>query len=415
MKLYQRVRSAVYGAYMAWKGVSYDFSPWRGKIFLGIENSTLATNETIFSIITRLSNIMATLPLKLYKSFDVIDTDTSDTLINSPNVNATGFDFIRQLEVSRNESGNGYALIQRNIRMQVENLWILQSNYVVPVLDTDTRELWYEVMGASNQRYLVHNMDMIHVKHISGSGSLKGISPIDVLKNANDFDKAVREFSLKEMQGAQNSFILKYGANIDEKKRQAVIDDFKRFYQDNGGILFQEPGVEINALDRKYVAADTFTSERITRSRVANVFNVPTTMLNDTEGQSYSSNEQLMRMFVDLTLMPIVRQYEQEFNRKLLTPTERKSGRYFKFNVNSLLRGDTAARTSFYNMMLRSGGMKPDEVRRLEDLPPEGGNADKLWVSGDLYPIDMDPSQRKATATPTPSKGGEENEQGQEE
>ncbi len=30
-----------------------------------------------------------------------------------------------------------------------------------------------------------------------------------------------------------------------------------------------------------------------------------------------------------------------------------------------------------------------------EDEPPVGGNASKLWVSGDLYPIDMDPTQRK--------------------
>lgn len=47
-----------------------------------------------------------------------------------------------------------------------------------------------------------------------------------------------------------------------------MIEDFKRFYKENGGILFQEPGVEIDPIERKYVAADTFTSERITRSRL---------------------------------------------------------------------------------------------------------------------------------------------------
>ena len=71
-------------------------------------------------------------------------------------------------------------------------------------------------------------------------------------------------------------------------------------------------------MERKYFASDTLASERITRSRVANVFNVPVTFLNDTEGQSYSSNEQLMIQFVQMTLTPIVRQYEQEMNRKLL-------------------------------------------------------------------------------------------------
>ncbi|MDX2330456.1 phage portal protein, partial [Sinorhizobium medicae] len=41
----------------------------------------------------------------------------------------------------------------------------------------------------------------------------------------------------------------------------------------------------------------------------------------------------------------------------------------------------------------------PDEVRRLEDMPPKGGAADQLWVSGDLYPIDMDPTLRKGVKT----------------
>lgn len=391
-------------AYMAWKGAGYDFSNWMGKTFWGIENSTLATNETIFSAITRLSNSMATLPLKLYKDYDIAHNSASDVLINDPNPNMTGFEFIRNMETCRNEKGDAYGLIERDLRMQIEKLTILNPDKVNPVLEQNTKELWYEVMSDTGNRYYIHNMDMLHTKHIVGSGGLHGISPIKVLTNATDFDKAVREFSLKEMQSSSNSFIIKYASNIDPDKRQRVIDDFKRFYKDNGGILFQEPGVDIKEMDRKYVAADTLATERITKSRVANVYNMPVTMLNDTEGQSYSSNEQLMRMYVDLTLMPTVRQYEQEFNKKLLTPVERKAGFYFKFSIGALLRGDMAARTAYYQMMIRNSGMKPDEIRRLEDLPPQGGNADKLWISGDLYPIDMDPKDRKTTTTKSNSE-----------
>jgi HK97 family phage portal protein len=397
LQWWSRLKSAISGAVAGWKGANFDFTNWMGRIFWGIDNSTLATNETIFSVITRLSNSLASLPLKLYRNYEFAFNQAADTLINSPNPNMTSFEFIRNLETIRNEKGNSYALIERDVRGQVARLMPLNPDYVEPIFDVDTAELWYQVIG-NNGTYYFHNMDVLHFKHIIGSGGVKGISPIKVLTNTNDFDKAVREFSLKEMQSAPNSFILKYGANVDTDKRQRVIDDFKRFYQDNGGVLFQEPGVEINPIERKFIAADIFTSERITRSRVANVFNVPVTMLNDTEGQSYSSNEQLMRMFVQLTLMPIVRQYEQEFNRKLLTQAERKAGFYFKFNVNALLRGDTAAQGDYYTKAIRSGWMKPNEVRQLEDYPPEP-EGDKLWISGDLYPMDMDPTQRKGVKT----------------
>ncbi|GAA0434478.1 phage portal protein [Virgibacillus salarius] len=403
MKWVGKFKGAVKGAAAGWKGAIYDFSSWVGRKFWGIDNSKLVTNETIFSVITRLSNTLSSLPLKMYQNYDVVHNQASDVLTNAPNDNMHSFDFINKMEVSRNEYGNAYAVIIRDIRMQPEALIPIDPSYVTPFINTDDEALWYEVIGAGGTYYF-HNMNMIHVKHITGSSRWKGVSPIDVLKNTLLYDKAVQEFSLSEMQ-KKESFVLKYDTNLVKEKKDAVVEDFRRFYKENGGILFQEPGVEIKDIEKKYFASDTLKSERITRSRVANVFNVPVSFLNDSEGQSYSSNEQMMIQFVQMALTPIVRQYEHEFNLKLLTKEDRKKGYYFKFNLGGLLRGDTAARTQFYQAGIRGGWFKQDEVRRFEDLPPEGGNASKLWVSGDLYPIDMDPTQRKST-----SKSGDSDE-----
>jgi hypothetical protein len=49
-------------------------------------------------------------------------------------------------------------------------------------------------------------------------------------------------------------------------------------------------------------------------------------------------------------------------------------------------------------MMIRSSGMTPDEVRQYEDLPPKGGKAAELWISGDMYPLEMDPTLRKGVS-----------------
>lgn len=384
---------AIKAAVTSWSGQGFDFSNWFGRIFWGVDNAKLATNETIFSVISRISNTLSSLPIKLYQNYDLKINQAADVVINNPNPNMTSFEAFNKIEVSRNETGNGYALIIRDIRMQPEQLIPIDSTYVTPFINTDDSELWYQVT-TNNGTYYIHNMDMFHVKHITGASRWAGISPLDVLKNTLDYDKAVQEFSLSEMQ-KKDSFILKYGANVDTDKRQRIIDDFKRFYQDNGGILFQEPGVELSDIQRKYFASDTLSSEKITRSRVANVFNVPVSFLNDGDGQGFSSNEQMMIQFVQMTLTPIVRQYEQELNRKLLTSADRKAGFYFKFNLGGLLRGDTAARTQFYQMMIRSSGMTPDEVRQYEDLPPKGGKASELWISGDMYPLELDPILRK--------------------
>lgn len=391
-----------------WSGQGFNFSNWMGRTFWGIENSQLATNETIFSVVSRLANTVSALPIKLHQNYDVIQNTASDVLINEPNQNMSSFDLLNAMEVSRNEHGNGYALILRDIRMQPSEILPLEPSIVTEFINKDDNSLWYEVRGESNTIY-IHNTDMIHVKHIRGPNRWRGLSPLNVLANTIKYDRAVQEFSLSEME-KKESFILSYAANVDADKRAQIIADFRRFYSENGGILFKEPGVDIDAIEKKYFASDTLASERITRSRVANVFNVPVSFLNDTEGGTLASNEQQMIQFVNMTLLPIVRQYEHEFNRKLLTKQDRKKGLYFKFNLGGLLRGDTAARTAYYQAAIRSGWLSQDDVRRYEDEPPVGGNASKLWVSGDLYPIDLPISERKSSATSSTVEGGGKSE-----
>lgn len=393
MNIWSKFKASLYTAYASWKGQGYDFSLWQGKTFWGIDNSQLATNETIFSVITRLANTISSLPIKLYKKYDVVNNDLSDLLIE-PNNNMAGWELINKLEVARNEHGNGYAVILRNHLMHPQSLMILDNTQVTPLIANETNELWYELRLNDRTSY-VHNMNMLHVKHITGPNRVEGISPLKVLKNALQYDKAVQEFSLSEME-KKESFKLEYGANVSEDVQKKVIANFKRFYNENGGILFQEPGVTIDKLEKTYNSADTISSEKITRTRVANVFNIPLSFLNE-QGGSFASNEQLMTQFVQMTLMPIISQYEHEFNRKLLTREQRNQGFYFKFSINGLLRGDTAARTNYYQAAIRNGWLSQDDVRRYEDEPPVGGNASKLWVSGDLYPIDMPINERKGT------------------
>ena len=52
--------------------------------------------------------------------------------MNEPNPNMTGFEWINKIEVSRNETGNGYATIIRDIRFQAESLIPIESAYVTP-------------------------------------------------------------------------------------------------------------------------------------------------------------------------------------------------------------------------------------------------------------------------------------------
>ncbi|MCH4329400.1 phage portal protein [Staphylococcus haemolyticus] len=380
----------------------YDFSPWRNKSFWGNINNTLETNETIFSAVTRLANSLSSMPIKLYEDYKVINTNVSELLTISPNNSVSSYDFINQIETVRNEKGNAYVLIERDTFSQPSKLYLLNSDIVNIAIENNSREVYYIIHAASGNKLIIHNMDMLHFKHIVGSNMLKGISPIDVLKNTTDFDAAIRKFNLSEMQ-KPDSFVLKYGSNIDVKKRKSVIENFKQFYEENGGFLFQEPGVEIDPITKKYVSEDIVASENLTRERVANVFQLPAVFLNANESSNFTKNEELNRFFLQHTLISIIKQYESEFNRKLLTPLDRKKNRYFKFNVKAYLRADSATQAEVYFKAVRSGYYTINEIRELEDLPPVE-NGDKPFISGDLYPIDTPLELRKSL------KGGDKDD-----
>ena len=380
----------------------YDFSPWRNKSFWGNINNTLETNETIFSAVTRLANSLSSMPIKLYEDYKVINTNVSELLTISPNNSVSSYDFINQIETVRNEKGNAYVLIERDTFSQPSKLYLLNSDIVNIAIENNSREVYYIIHAVSGNKLIIHNMDMLHFKHIVGSNMLKGISPIDVLKNTTDFDAAIRKFNLSEMQ-KPDSFVLKYGSNIDVKKRKSVIENFKQFYEENGGILFQEPGVEIDPIPKKYVSEDIVASENLTRERVANVFQLPAVFLNANESSNFTKNEELNRFFLQHTLISIIKQYESEFNRKLLTPLDRKKNRYFKFNVKAYLRADSATQAEVYFKAVRSGYYTINEIRELEDLPPVE-NGDKPFISGDLYPIDTPLELRKSL------KGGDKDD-----
>ena len=379
-----------------WNGQGFHFNNWANSNFFGTHNNVLRTNEEVFGVISRLANTLSSLPIHEYKDYDQINTTVSDLLHNESNPSMSAFQLINQLEVSRNTDGNAYAWIERDEQGTPVNLWPIDPGSVIVKRNIDDNSIWYEV-NSTEYHFLVFNTDIIHVKHISPLTGVLGISPLDVLREPLKFKKAVEDFSLSEMD-KKDSYIIQYDRTVSAENRQAMINDFRRMITENGGAVVQEKGFDFTRFESNFQPSDLSTTNSITRSRVATAFNVPLSFLNESlESGNGKSNEQVMLQFVEMTLIPIVTQYESEFNRKLLSNMERSQGIYFKFNINGLLRGDTSSRTAFYQTLIRNGIASANDLRKLEELPPsDAKNADKLWITGDLYPIDTDIADRNS-------------------
>jgi hypothetical protein len=101
---------------------------------------------------------------------------------------------------------------------------------------------------------------------------------------------------------------------------------------------------------------------------------------------TWANIEQQAQEFVDYSLMPYVKQWEETLKKKLLTDAEKKTYN-FRINVMALLRGDSAARSAFYRSLFDMGALSPNDIRELEDWNPVDDGDQYFVPANNLVPL----------------------------
>ncbi len=171
----------------------------------------------------------------------------------------------------------------------------------------------------------------------------------------------------------------------------------------NGGEpAILEAGMEVETIGINPNDAQLLESRAFSVEEICRWFRVPPFMVGHAEkSTSWGTGiEQQMIGFLTFTLAPWLKRIEQGISKDLLPPGERR--RYYpKFNVEGLLRADSAGRSAFYTAMVNNGVLTRDEVRELEDRPPMGGNAAVLTVQSAMTTLDavgQAPAEQQARA-----------------
>lgn len=348
---------------------------------------TLQGHEAIYAAVTRIANTVASIPVHVYKGRERQDTHPLEKLLNlSPNPSMSAYIFKQTMEAFRNTEGMAYALIIRNGLGEITRLDVLDPTRVRPLIERDSREIWYDVT-LEGKTYPIPGYMVLALKHMSANG-ISGIRPLDVLRGSLDYDAEVKEISLNQLDGINHGVMLEVpGQALDETRKTQIVADFLDAYESSGQrVLVLEGGIKATTFNQSPVDAQLMDVERITRNRVATVYNLPPHMLGDYSDTSFSTAEQQMQEFLQLTIIPIVQQWEDELNRKLLSDADYKAGYRFRFDTDSLIRADMVAMANKYQMAIRGGWMKMNEVREREGLPPDP-NGDELMCARDIIPL----------------------------
>lgn len=351
---------------------------------------TLEGNEAIYAAVSRISNTMASMPVHLYKGFEIQRDHPLEWLVNvEPHPAFSAFVWRQTMEVLRNTEGNCYALRVPDGLGGIQRLDILNPTRVTPKQNPQDKSIWYEVRMDGEEPQLVPGFMVLHIRHLSANG-VRGIRPIDVLRHSLDYDTQVKEFALDQLDGVNQGIMLTVpNTGLSQEQKDEVVDRFLETYERSGrSVVILEGGLTATNFASQVVDPKILDVERITRNKVATVYNIPPHMLGDYSDTSFSTAEQQMQEFLQLTITPIVVQWENEMNRKLLTPDMIREGYRFRMDTDQLARADMATTANRNQMAIRGGWRKPNEVRASENLPPDP-YGDQLMASRDLIPLSI--------------------------
>lgn len=350
---------------------------------------TLKNSELLFSAVSRISNALSSMPVRLYQGTKPVEDELADLVGFAPNQNMTSCQFFKSMEACRCTYGNGYALKILDETGTLDHLVLLDPSRVTPLL-SESGELWYRIQPERGNELYFHNWYMLHVPFLSTNG-FQGVNPVAVLNDTLQYSDSIQKFSVNQLEkGINAAIIAEAPANLSKEQVERTTQDLLTIYHDTGGaILLLESGVTAKSLNLSPVDSKLFEVEKITRSKVAMVYNLPPHLLGDYSDASFSSQEQQMLEFLMLTMLPIVTAYEQELDRKLLSAAQRRQGYHFRFDMDAILRADAATQAEVNYKAVRSAWKTPDEIRSGYFLPPyEGGIGSHPMISQDLATLE---------------------------
>lgn len=352
--------------------------------------------STAWACVRLIAETIATLPISLYERKDgapVVATmhPVHYVISQQPNADQTPVEFWENVLASLLLQGNSFNDPVRSGKDLVSLEFMLPQRMGAPRRLADgTIEYTYTDWDGTLRTFT--DETLMHTRGF-GTNPLCGLSPIAKGRNIFGAAMAADEAASKMFaNGMKLGGVLSTDQILKPEQRKDLKSDMAAQFTgavNAGKTMVLEAGMKYQQVSMTPEDAQMLQTRAFNVEEICRWFRVPPWMVGHTEkSTSWGSGiEQQMLGFISFTLLPWMVRIEQSVNRRLLLPEER---RYFfaKFNIEGLLRADSATRAAFYAAMTQNGIYTRDFCREKEGLPPMGGNAAVLTIQSNMLPID---------------------------
>ncbi len=364
---------------------------------VSVTRDTALGVPAIWDAVNKVSSTLASLPFGIFQVTDSGSQPAKNHPVYhiirlEPNEWQSAYSF-RAALFAQACFGDAYAKVTRNGIGRPSSLEVVDAQYVTP-FQRDTGEYYYIIRRMVGNRYVeeaVPLRDIIHIKGLTLDG-ITGKNVLDIHRDSIGTSIASEQYgNYFFANGANPSGAIVYPNSLQPGQKEIAE---RKISEKNGGlrktgqVMVLDAGVKFEKMSLNPAESMLNETRNFQVNQSARIFGVPVPLLQQLDKATLNNMETMGIQFVNLCLRPWAVQAEQEFARKLLTETERRSESYFfRFNFNGLLRADTKARGEYYKLALGGpstgiGFMSVNEVRELENL-------DRVDDGDDVFTADM--------------------------
>lgn len=360
---------------------------------------------------------IGSLPLPIYERQSdgskkpVSDHKLYSVLHDSPNADQSAAEFWESQVISLCIFGNAYSLKDKRDDGSIISLTPLSAAPGAMNRRRDERGVLRYSFTHRGKRYIDRTEDDIfHIRGFGDDGLGGGLSTIAFARQSLSIGEAVGSSAGATFRNGMKSsifFTAPAGVKLTEPNRkdfrETFIDPYVGGEAVNAGLL--EHGFDVKAVSLPPKDAELLMTWRFSVEDICRWLRVPPVLIGHAgEGQTMwgSGIEQIMLGWLTLGLRPQLTRIEQAIKKRLIIPAER--GRIFaEFNVEGLLRADSAGRAALLSSLSQNGLLTRNEGRALDNRPPMPGG-DFLTVQSALVPLEMLPKLTPAKVQPAPGE-----------
>jgi len=332
------------------------------------------TMPAVYRSVSLISGACAALPLYSYDRASQL-TKLPAPILDQPCVGVTPFEFWENVYVSLLTWGNYYARKVYGPR-GVESLLPLPPSSVkvgrhpkMVTPENPTGKL-FEVSRDGGGSSTATPTEVWHIPGIGYDG-ITGVSPLRLAAQGIGLALSAEKYSAKQFSnGSLMAGILQTEQRITPDQAEELAS---RWRSKVAGIARAHDIVALGAgatfkpIQFPNTDLQMIENRKFQIVEIARIFGIPPHMIGDVEkSTSWGTGiEQQSIGFVTYTLKSWLTRTEQRLSMDVLP-----GGQFAKYDLNNLMRGDSASRSAYYTAMRNMGVLNADEIREEEGRSP---------------------------------------------